>query len=168
LLGISEDITERKKEEIELIKAKERAEESDRLKSSFLANMSHELRTPMVGILGFSQMLSETDDFDAVKEYSGLINTSGKRLMETLNLILNISRIEAGELQLEYKEIELIEMVNETVNLFKGMTDKNNIKISVDSKYEHLWFSTSSQAIEGILNNLINNAIKFTKAEVLL
>jgi PAS domain S-box-containing protein len=161
-LAIQKDITDRKKAENELIEAKEKAEEMNRLKTSFLANMSHELRTPMVGILGFSQILMETDELKEVNEIGKLVNISGKRLMETLNLILDMSRIESGELKLDYSEIDLVGEITQVISLFKPAADMKSLVISLKSKHENLIVSTDKKAIESIFNNLINNAIKFT------
>ncbi|MGA2298897.1 MAG: ATP-binding protein, partial [FCB group bacterium] len=166
-LGYCKDISERKKTENELIESKERAEELNRLKSSFLANMSHELRTPMVGILGFSQYLLEIDDLEEIKEVSGLLNSSGKRLMETLNLILDLSRIESGETKLYLEEIDLIEEILETINTYKTVAIQKGLELNFESKLEFTNILSDRRVLQSILNNLINNAIKYTlKGEV--
>lgn len=146
----------------QLIDSKKNAEEMYKLKSSFLANMSHELRTPLVGILGFSELLTTTDDLSKVKEFSGFINFSGKRLMETLNLILDLSRIEAGETKLNFEEIDIVEKIHETINLFSVNAKSKNLNLSFESNLRQLTIISDSKAIDSILNNLINNAIKFT------
>ncbi len=160
--GTCTDIDDLKKNEQELILAKNKAEEMNRLKSSFLANMSHELRTPMIGILGFSKLLAYSEDADT-KETGELIYTSGKRLMETLNLILDLSRIEAGESKLEPSDIDLIEEIAETVNLYQAAAIEKNLLLSFNNiQYVHLYTRTDKKAIDSILNNLINNAVKYT------
>lgn len=146
----------------ELIESKKNAEEMYKLKSSFLANMSHELRTPLVGILGFSELLTNTEDLEKVKEFSGFINFSGKRLMETLNLILDISRIEAGETKLSFVEIDIAHKIKETMNLFSVSAANKNLQLTFESTIESLVITSDAKAIDSILNNLINNAIKFT------
>ncbi|MEI6089934.1 MAG: PAS domain S-box protein [bacterium] len=162
LMGVGIDVTDRVKTETELITAKVKAEESERLKSSFLANMSHELRTPMVGILGFSQLLSEVEDLDKAKEMADVINTSGKRLMETLNLILDLARIEAGESEVEISEINLVEAINDVIIVFEAIAKTKNLKLQSYSKFDNYITYSSPTIIASILNNLINNAIKFT------
>ncbi len=117
IMTIIADITARKKYEKELILAKEEAEEMNRLKSSFLANMSHELRTPMIGILGYSDLLTEEGNPPQVVEYADIIYKSGSRLMNTLNLILDLSRIEAGKLEMVKSEIDAVETVRENFRL---------------------------------------------------
>ena len=156
------NITDRKKNELELIKARQKAEESDKLKSNFLANMSHELRTPMVGILGFSQLLVISDDIEEVNEMAELILNSGKRLMETLNLILDLSSIEAGESGIELLAFDIITEISNAVDIFKPLASKKNLKIEFNCDFDDLQIYSSRKAIESILNNLISNAIKFT------
>ncbi len=146
----------------DLIESKKHAEEMYRLKSSFLANMSHELRTPLVGILGFSELLTTTQDLEKVREFSGFINFSGKRLMETLNLILDISRIEAGETKLIFEQIDIVSKINETINLFSISAANKNLKLTFETIVNKFIIVSDIKAIDSILNNLINNAIKFT------
>ncbi|MBI3258380.1 MAG: HAMP domain-containing protein [Ignavibacteriae bacterium] len=146
----------------DLIESKKHAEEMYRLKSSFLANMSHELRTPLVGILGFSELLTTTSDLGKVHEFSEFINFSGKRLMETLNLILDISRIEAGETKLQFEEIDIIDKIEETINLFSISAKNKNLKLTYESSVSKLIIVSDAKGIDSILSNLINNAIKFT------
>lgn len=156
------DITQRELAELELISAKETAEASEKLKSNFLANMSHELRTPMNGILGFSGLISDAEDIETSKHMGEIIHSSGLRLMETLNLILDLSRLESGESKLEYSSIDLIDEAKKTQAIFSANAQKKDIYLKMESSYEELLISSSLKAIESILSNLINNAIKFT------
>jgi len=163
LLGTVQDITEQKKFLEELKKTKHNAEEMNRLKSNFLANMSHELRTPMNGIMGFSQILRFEDDMDSIKEISNLIYRSSKRLMNTLNSILDLSRIGSGEMKPNYTLADLVELANEAVNAFKAEADSKNLTLMVESKDESIIANTDQRIVIEILINLISNALKFTK-----
>ena len=126
-IGIKEDITEDKKMIAELIVAKERAEDINRLKSNFLANMSHELRTPLVGILGYSDFLRQDVKSPELKEMAETIFKSGQRLLETLNLILDLSQLETDKRDIEYQKIDLITITNEVIDLFKRSFPKKGI-----------------------------------------
>jgi PAS domain S-box-containing protein len=160
-LVVLTDISELKEYERELKLSKDKAEEMNRLKSSFLANMSHELRTPMIGILGFSKLLFRSND-PGIKETGEIIYNSGKRLMDTLNQILDLSRIEAGESKVEISDVDLIEDTRETVNLYQAASKEKNLLLSFNTRYDHIYIKTDKKVIVGILNNLINNAVKYT------
>ena len=163
IMTIIADITARKKYEKELILAKEEAEEMNRLKSSFLANMSHELRTPMIGILGYSDLLTEEGNPPQVIEYADIIYKSGSRLMNTLNLILDLSRIEAGKLEMVKTEIDAVETVRENFRLYINEANKKGIDLELVAPEMKIPFVTDERVFSQICTNLINNAIKFTK-----
>lgn len=165
-LAVKEDITEKKKILEDLIKAKEKAEESDRLKSAFLANMSHEIRTPMNGILGFTDLLKEPNlpDEDQ-KEYIDIIERSGARMLNTINDIINISKIESGQMTVSISETNIHEVIEHIFSLFKPVVEQKGIQFSLKnslSVYEAN-IKTDHQKVYVILSNLIKNAIKFTK-----
>jgi len=162
-LAIKRDVTDLKKINEELREAKETAEEMNRLKSSFLANMSHELRTPMIGILGYSEMLLEEFPDEKVHEIGGIILQSGHRLMETLNLILDLSRIEAKKLDVKVVPVDIVPVAREIATLFNSAADKKQLYLKVDSTCDALELLLDEKMFREILNNLINNAIKFTK-----
>ena len=162
LIGVASDATEAKKSRDELIKAKEKAEELNRLKSSFLANMSHELRTPMIGILGFSEILREEIEDEQQRDMIDTIITSSNRLMNTLNLLLDLSRIESNIQDLNLNEINISKNVESIVNTFKGAANRKNLSLTLVKKDEKVTSQLDSRAFEGIINNLLNNAIKFT------
>jgi len=163
IMTIIADITARKKYEKELILAKEEAEEMNRLKSSFLANMSHELRTPMIGILGYSDLLTDEGNPPQVVEYADIIYKSGSRLMNTLNLILDLSRIEAGKLEMVKTEIDAVETVRENFRLHINEANKKGLDFELVAPEMKIPFVTDERVFSQICANLINNAIKFTK-----
>ncbi|KAB1064843.1 sensor histidine kinase [Salibacter halophilus] len=160
--GAIRDITEMKGIRKELIEAKERAEEMNKLKSSFLANMSHEVRTPINGILGLTEIIEETDDLSQLKEYSEMIRESGTRLLNTINSILHLSQMEASSGNFDLNEIELNNFVKSNVNLFTMPAQKKNIKLTFEPHNKDAKVLGDESMIDQILNNLIGNAIKFT------
>jgi PAS domain S-box-containing protein len=167
--GIANDITQRKNYEDALKIAAKKAEEMSQLKSNFLANMSHELRTPMVGIMGFSQILMTEEDIGDLKEIGTLIFQSSKRLMETLNLILDLSLIESGQLQLVYSEVNIVEEINNAIKLFNAVAKNKELNLEFNTNFQILTFQTDKRAFISIINNLINNALKYTdKGEVIV
>jgi len=162
---INQDITEEKKLTIDLITAKERAEESDRLKTAFLANMSHEIRTPMNGILGFSSLLSEPDlDGKDRMKYISIIQKSCVRMLNIINEIMDISKIEAGLMELNIKETNINEQMESIYSLFKKETEQKNIKFTClpGLPNEKVTLMTDTDKYYSILTNLIKNAIKYT------
>jgi signal transduction histidine kinase len=147
---------------IEILKeAKIRAEESDKLKSSFLANMSHEIRTPMNGIMGFANLLLEEVEDPEHKGYLEIISKSADRLLATINDVLDISRIEAGQVVISKCEFDLNDLVTELHGFFKANTTKVDLRITLGSSEPYL-VNTDKVKLNQILTNLIGNAIKFT------
>jgi PAS domain S-box-containing protein len=163
-IGIKEDITDKKKLIEELIHSKEKAEEANRLKSSFLANMSHELRTPLNGILGYSEVLMEDYDDPTIKEQASIIYRSGKRLLTTLNFILDYSKAESEKIETKFESLDIIGLIREVVNLHLPTANKKNIEFKFISDFEHFTMKTDLKLINSIMNNLVNNAIKFTSS----
>lgn len=162
-IGIKDDITEKKEITQQLIKAKDRAEELNKLKSNFLANMSHELRTPLVGILGFTEILEEEIKDPEHKQIATLINENGIRLLDTLNLILNLSKAESEVLELEFSEFDVIQEVKRSAKIFDISASKKNISLNVNSKLNNLMIHSDVRIFYEIMNNLINNAVKYTE-----
>ena len=160
------DITVQKKSQQELLTAKEKAEESDHLKSAFLANMSHEIRTPMNGILGFAALLKEPNRTgEDQQKYIRIIEKSGKRLLNIINDIVDISKIESGQMGISIAESNINEQIEYIYTFFKP---------EVEAKTMHLFFKnslpekeslikTDCEKIYAILTNLVKNAIKYTK-----
>jgi len=160
------DITKSKIYEKEIIRAKEKAEESDRLKSAFLANMSHEIRTPMNGILGFTDLLLNPDLSSEQKEsFIKIVHQSGQRMLNTVNDIIEISKIEAGLVNVVLKEININDHLESLVKFFQPETAKKGLKLIVDLSLpnESEIVETDESKLDSILTNLIKNAIKFTE-----
>jgi PAS domain S-box-containing protein len=157
------DITERKKIEEELRKEKERAEKLSRIKSNFLANMSHELRTPMVGILGFSELLASVIEDSEQKQFAEMIHKGGTRLMRTLNQILDISLVESDKLELKISEFDIVSLINDVIHFFDLVAEKKSLYLKIDTDFNELILKQDIGLTRQVLNNLINNAIKFTK-----
>ena len=164
MYGTVQDITERKKFESEIIAAKEHAEDMSRLKSNFLANMSHELRTPLFGIIGLSELLTHEIKSPEQKEMIDAVYESSKRLSETLNLILDLSKIESNKLELNAVKFDIGVVSLNIINTFKEVAKRKGIYLKSDFNIPEQKVRLDKRAYESILNNLINNAIKFTKS----
>ncbi|TSA33488.1 MAG: PAS domain S-box protein [Porphyromonadaceae bacterium] len=162
LIGIATDITERKKNEEELIAAKERAVESDRLKSAFLANISHEIRTPMNSILGFSELLEDMVDDPRQLEYLRIISNGGERLLNIINSVIDIAKIEAGQENLSSIEFDINPLMNELFELNKRRNTRVEFINDMVSPQPLNLFTDKTKLFQ-ILNNLLSNALKFTK-----
>lgn len=159
--GLLIDITEQKKTELELRTAKEKAEEMNRLKSSFLANMSHELRTPMIGIMGYAELLSSQITDPGIKEMSDGIISSSKRLTDTLNSILDLSRIEANKIEVYYETLDVNMIIGQVFKLFDVNAQRKKLNFNL-SLCENVSAQLDKTLLHQILTNLIDNAIKFT------
>jgi PAS domain S-box-containing protein len=159
------DITERKQAESELIKAKEKAEESDRLRSAFLTNMSHEIRTPMNGILGFAELLKEPNlSSDDQQDFIQTIQISGARMLNTINSIVDMSKIESGLTKVNIQETILNEKIEFTYKFFKPEVEIKGLKFLFKNglPLNESIIKTDNEKVYGILTNLVRNAIKFT------
>ncbi|MFO8233949.1 MAG: PAS domain S-box protein [Bacteroidales bacterium] len=154
----------RKNMEEELFKAKEKAEDSDRLKSAFLANMSHEIRTPMNGILGFSQLMRNTKP-DAKKQtyYLNQIIKQSQQLLTLIDDIIDISKIEAGQIDIETGEVNLNSLMEELMGLFQKSNTKNlDFRLNNGLERSHSNIQTDEHRLKQVLTNLLSNAFKFT------
>jgi len=162
-----EDITEKKKIIADLKMSKEKAEESDRLKSAFLANMSHEIRTPLNAILGFSGMIAEDDELtkEVKEEYSSIINRNADNLLHIIDDILDISKLETGQVKILKKPFDLSKTLNELYTQYQSKiseSGKENIVLKLRVPNHQILLSTDKVRLNQILSNLLNNSIKFT------
>ncbi|WP_291861247.1 PAS domain S-box protein [Marinilabilia sp.] len=167
-IQVGEDISEKKRTREELVVAKEKAEESDRLKTAFLLNFSHEIRTPMNGILGFLKLLDEPDlDSDTQKEFIALVNQGGQRLLDTVNDIVEISKIESGVRDLKYSKVDIREVLNYHYQFYQPRAKEKELsyRLRLDGlSSEDECLETDRTKLDGILTNLLNNAFKFTES----
>ncbi len=163
IIGISWDITEIKKTERELIEARVKAEESDRLKSAFLANMSHEIRTPLNAIVGFSKLLSAAESEAEKQQFVEIIDSNSELLLQLINDILDISKIEAGTLEFNYKPVNLNELCRAQLEIHKTRV-KKGVALVFDEKHGSVELMADPNRLSQVFTNLLTNAIKFTAA----
>jgi PAS domain S-box-containing protein len=161
--GIAVDITEEKIRELELNEARERAEQASRLKSNFFTNISHELRTPLVGILGFSEILRDKIKNPELSEMADTILSNGKRLMESLNSVLDLSTIETDKLDLQFSEINFSNFIEDNIKLFEPIAEQKGLIINTKFTNKNIFASVDEHLLYQVFNNIINNAIKYTE-----
>jgi PAS domain S-box-containing protein len=160
--GVMRDVTERLRIERELIDAKEKAEEMNRLKTNFLSNMSHELRTPLIGILGYTDiMLQEINDEEHLNMMK-IINSSGNRLLRTLNQVLNLSKVESGNSDISLIDCDVKEIIITIQNLFSAVARDKELQMELNLPDESLFLKADKNLLTSILENLVHNAIKYT------
>ena len=162
---LEQEIEQRKQVEQELIEALKRAEESDSLKSAFLANMSHEIRTPMNGILGFAELLKEPDlTGEQQQEYIKIIEKSGARMLNIINDIIDISKIESGQMKAVLQETNINEQLEFIYQLFKREVEHKELSFSMKkvSLPPESIIETDREKLYAILTNLVKNSIKYT------
>lgn len=160
-----ESIIQIQKINTELIYAKEKAEEGDRLKTSFLANMSHEIRTPMNGIMGFTELLKEPKlTGKEQQEYIKVIEKSGSRMLNIINDIVSISKIESGQMNLSYKETSIKGQIQSIFHFYKMEAEQKDIELKINNTLneEDCLIRTDEEKLYAVLSQLLKNAIKFT------
>ena len=161
----TEVITQKKEAELELIKSKEQAVESDRLKTAFLNNMSHEVRTPLNAIVGFSDLLSEHGKSIAdVKTFSKIISENCDKLIRIISDVIEVSKIHAKQTRLELKNFDVVSLITQTSNTFREFAERKNISLILkqDIPIQRSFVYSDNGKLEKILIHLIDNAIKFT------
>ncbi|MDA3911577.1 MAG: PAS domain S-box protein [Bacteroidales bacterium] len=166
MIGIHMDISKMKKVENELLEAKEKAESSNRLKTAFLQNMSHEIRTPMNGIMGFSELLKEDDiDENERNEYIDIVHKNSQQLLHVVNDILDISRLDAGEIKIQRQNVDLLSLIEAEKRFFDKQANDRGLylKTAIEGVSNQGIIVSDSIRIKQIIDNLISNAIKFTK-----
>lgn len=157
------DITEQKRMIEEVIIAKEKAEEANKARSVFLGTMSHELRTPLIGVLGYSDiLLDDLQEPEFIEMVKG-IRRGGRRLLNTLNLILDLTRIESDKLEVALKQIDIVEPLTYAFSEFEGAAKEKYLEYSLSILEENLISNIDDHLFIIIMENLINNAIKFTR-----
>lgn len=169
-ISIDRDVTEQKKVELELIKAKEQAEAANKAKSEFLANMSHEIRTPLNGVIGFTELLTTTPLNPVQQQYANSANVSGHTLLGIINDILDFSKIEAGMLELEEMKTDMVALLENSIDIVKFSAVDKEIELLLDIDPTMPRFAQlDAIRTKQILANLLSNAVKFTqKGEVAL
>jgi PAS domain S-box-containing protein len=163
IIGVSHDITERKQQEEKLKNAQKESESASRAKSEFLANMSHEIRTPLNGVLGMADLLAMTDLSEEQQEYVNALKLSGKNLLSLINDILDLSKIEAGKVTIEYFEFNLNRSINDVVLMQKLSIHQKGLSLDVQlaGNIPHELMGDPLR-VKQIIHNLVGNAVKFT------
>jgi PAS domain S-box-containing protein len=167
ILSVSNDVTEKKRFQMELITAKEKAEESDRLKSAFLANMSHELRTPLNAIIGFSGLMVESGPDQNTTSYSQIILKSGQHLLSLVEDIFDTSMIETGQTKIKLEKVDIVSILKEVKDIIHGerlSENKTGIELilNLEGVADRKYLLTDIRKLKQVLLNLLRNALKFT------
>jgi len=164
-IAIKEDISLQKQMQAELLIAKNKAEESDKLKSAFLANMSHEIRTPLNSIIGFSELLADSHfDIEQKDEFIGHIISNGNSLLSIISDIMDISKMESGMVKIRTREVNILKIVSEIKKQFLPKFNEKGIEFQIkyENELEPLVVMADPERLNQIFNNLVSNALKFT------
>ncbi len=163
VITVSRDVSSRKEYEEMLLSAKQESDRLAELRASFLANMSHEIRTPLTSIIGVSQLLSRKELPDRQEQMVQLIQTSGQRLKQTLDSVLDISRLESGEMTPDYKCYDIVSQISDDVQMLQPVAERKDIALEFHSSTDEHYFWADIGFINRIIYNLTENAIKFTE-----
>lgn len=163
ILAIARDISEKKEYENSIVKAKEKAEEMNRLKTIFMENMNHELRTPLVGILGFSEIIYKEYNEPELIQIGKIIHESGERLLRSLNLILNFSKAESEINSKKLKDENIVPIVKHSFDEYSELAQRKNLEFEFVASKQEIFLNTDATLLGEISANLIDNAIKFTQ-----
>ena len=161
IIGINYDITELKETEAELIQARDKAEMMDRLKSAFLANMSHEIRTPLNAIVGFSDLLVETEELEERQEYIKIVRENNDLLLQLISDILDLSKIEAGTFEFTNGDVDVYLLCEDIVRSMR-MKAKEEVELVLDNHLPVCHVISDRNRIHQVISNFVNNAMKFT------
>ncbi|MFB6273920.1 MAG: PAS domain S-box protein [Salinibacter sp.] len=162
-------VLERLEREQELLVAKEEAEAASRMKSSFLANMSHEIRTPLTSIIGFAEAVgTEASELElpagsSLSKYASLIEQGGKRLLDTLEGVLNLSKLEAGQMELGPEPVDLADQVHRTADELRPKAHEKGVDLQLETEDPSTWAAADEGGVQIVLRNLVSNAIKYTE-----
>lgn len=164
-----QDITNREKRERLLRDAKEEAEAASRMKSSFLANMSHEIRTPLTSIIGFAEAVGteanelELEESSPLPKYADLIEQGGKRLLDTLEGVLNLSKLEAGQMDLDIELVDLAAQAHQAADELRPKATEKDIDVQLNAEDSSVWAEADKGGVQIVVRNLVSNAIKYTQ-----
>ena len=161
MICINYDITELKETEAKLIKAKDKAEESDRLKSAFLANMSHEIRTPLNAIVGFSNLLAYAQEESERAQYIGIVEENNELLLQLISDILDLSKIEAGTFEFVYDQVDVRQLCEDVVSSLRVKVPFG-VDLYIAPNLPDCWVYSDKNRLRQVISNFVNNAFKFT------
>jgi len=161
-VGSFSDITEGKETELELVMAKEAAEEMARIKSAFLTNMTHEVRTPLTVILGFTSMLKQGVR-PQYQRFVKVIERSGRRLLLMLDSILDLAQLEAGSVDVENTSFNVVDVVESVSELIRPMANEKGLTFQISKPVDGAYVKKGQRLVARVLNNLLDNAVKFTE-----
>ena len=162
IIGVSWDITDMKNAELEIVEARIRAEESDRLKSAFLANMSHEIRTPLNAIVGFAKLIGEVETEEEKQQFIDIIDVNSELLLQLINDILDISKIEAGTLEFRFRPMNLNDLCRSELEVHKPRV-KPGVELVFEERVANVEIVCDQNRLAQVISNLLNNAGKFTE-----
>ncbi len=168
ILSVSRDVTQRVVHELEMKTAQERAESANKAKSRFLANMSHELRTPLNAVIGFTDMMRQRTfgplGNDRYEEYATLIYDSGQLLLDLISDMLDMAKIEAGRLELNFENVDFNGTIEDSVRMLRDRAENCGLELATSLPKQPLFVNADKRAVKQIMLNLLSNAIKFTPA----